>query len=428
MVDNMQTRGCLTNDAVRDAFLRVPRELFIPDVADKEGLEAVYRNEAHPAKVDQAGRWLSSSSEPQLMAAMLEALQLHAGHAVMEIGAGTGYNAALMASIVGAEGRVTSLDISPDLAQRAHAAAVAAGQIIKAVTADGRQGWPDDAPYDRIIVTASSPVIEPAWFEQLRVGGLLMVPLHEFVPPIGAIPVLRRVGNHLEMVAIVRGGFMPLRSDAEVFPEHRVLPAVGAFDSIGGDGPMVWLSGSGIGRLDATARRRLLAIILAAPTPRGRRTSITRESAWRPATIVPPEVFVAIAVPENRVVQLMRPDVAGVGVAARDGRSLAALCWRRPAHPRGRPDDDPSDVDVWTESYGSGEATAMIDRLLRMRRGLGPPTFADLKMRIDLDGAPARRSWRRWQRGDCWISFDWRQPAARRPESDQRLRGVPGGG
>ena len=104
---------------MRDAFLRVPRELFVPAFAAEHGLDAVYRDEAIVTKTDEHGTPISSSSQPQIMAIMLERLALEPGLRVLEIGAGTGYNAALLKTIVGPRGRVVSVDVDPELARGA---------------------------------------------------------------------------------------------------------------------------------------------------------------------------------------------------------------------------------------------------------------------------------------------------------------------
>src|SRR5262249_39748946 len=101
LVAHLRAQG-LRSEAVAAAFARVRRELFVPDVE----LEAAYRDEAIAAKVDARGRWLSSSSQPWIMAAMLEQLDVRPGQHVLEVGAGTGYNAALLRELVGGDGRV----------------------------------------------------------------------------------------------------------------------------------------------------------------------------------------------------------------------------------------------------------------------------------------------------------------------------------
>ena len=90
LVSELRKGGTIRTVAVASAFSEVPRELFIPEVAAEGGLEKVYRDEAHVTKKDSRGMALSSSSQPAMMAEMLELLELEPGHRVLEIGAGTG--------------------------------------------------------------------------------------------------------------------------------------------------------------------------------------------------------------------------------------------------------------------------------------------------------------------------------------------------
>src|SRR5262245_20506986 len=110
------------------------------------------------------GEVVSSSSQPEIMAIMLEQLDVRPGHRVLEIGAGTGYNAALLAHLVGGTGRVTAVDIDGDIvaAARVHlaAAGISGGQL---VCADGWACVPEDGPYDRIVLTVGAHDISPAW-------------------------------------------------------------------------------------------------------------------------------------------------------------------------------------------------------------------------------------------------------------------------
>src|SRR5258705_1075533 len=110
LVDGPVSRRCITDPRVEAAFRAVPRHLFLSSLAPEEA----YRNVAIPTKLVD-GEAVSSSSQPEIMATMLEQLGLEPGHTVLEIGAGTGYNAALMAHIVGEEGAVVTVDIDQDL-------------------------------------------------------------------------------------------------------------------------------------------------------------------------------------------------------------------------------------------------------------------------------------------------------------------------
>jgi protein-L-isoaspartate(D-aspartate) O-methyltransferase len=129
-------------------------------------------------KSDSDGLPLSASTQPAMMAIMLDLLGLVAGHRVLEIGTGTGYNAALIAHIVGGQEYVVTVDIDAALIAQARAnlAEVGCGGIA-VVCADGATGLPDSAPYDRVIVTAGVWDLAPQWFAQLGSGGRIVLPL-----------------------------------------------------------------------------------------------------------------------------------------------------------------------------------------------------------------------------------------------------------
>lgn len=164
----------LTNTAVETAFRTIPRHLFLPD----KPIEIAYQDDAIATKFDDHGRAISSSSQPAMMAIMLEQLALQPGQNVLEIGAGTGYNAALMGHLVGEHGRVTTIDIDQDIveAARSHLAA-AKCQNVTVICGDGMAGYAANAPYDRIILTVGGWEIAPAWLEQLKADGRLLLPL-----------------------------------------------------------------------------------------------------------------------------------------------------------------------------------------------------------------------------------------------------------
>jgi protein-L-isoaspartate(D-aspartate) O-methyltransferase len=174
MAANLRSHGRALSKPVQDAFAKVPRHLFLPEVAAADA----YRDEAFVLKCGPDGIPISSSSQPAMMAIMLEQLELRRSHRVLEIGTGSGYNAALMSLITGPEGTVTSVDIDAELVARARASLDAAGfPDVKVMCADGGYGDPDGAPYDRIIVTAGAWDIAPAWLEQLTASGRLVLPL-----------------------------------------------------------------------------------------------------------------------------------------------------------------------------------------------------------------------------------------------------------
>jgi len=112
------------------------------------------------------------------MARMLELLELEEGMRVLEIGAGTGYNAALLAEIVGVDGQVTTVEIQLEIAARTRRLLDTAGYgRVRLQVGDGYFGCAEDAPYDRIVVTTACADLSPFWLEQLRPGGQILIPL-----------------------------------------------------------------------------------------------------------------------------------------------------------------------------------------------------------------------------------------------------------
>lgn len=126
----------------------------------------------------QKGHFPSSScSQPSIVADMVDALDVRPGQSLLEIGTGTGWNAALLAHRVGEHGRVVTIEVDPRLAQDARRALTSAGYHPLVITGDGLTGYPPGAPYDRVICTASVREVVPrAWLDQLRPGGRLVTP------------------------------------------------------------------------------------------------------------------------------------------------------------------------------------------------------------------------------------------------------------
>jgi protein-L-isoaspartate(D-aspartate) O-methyltransferase len=249
LVDKLKANELIGTPSVEAAFRGVLRHLFVPIWP----IEAVYSDRALPTKVNDDGTWLSSSSQPAIMAIMLEQLGLETGDAVLEIGAGTGYNAALMAHIVGATGRVVTVDIEQDLVTAARENLSAGGfENVAAISADGGYGFPEDAPYDRIILTVGAPDILPAWVEQLKPGGRLVLPL---AVTTGQWSIaFERVGDHLVGLSVRACGFMLLRgafAEAHV-PPLRLGPDAGLYVRFADDRPVnagqiyQWLTGSNV--------------------------------------------------------------------------------------------------------------------------------------------------------------------------------------
>jgi protein-L-isoaspartate(D-aspartate) O-methyltransferase len=170
----LRSRGRALSRSVAEAFAQVPRHVFVPEA----GPAAAYRDEAFVIKCGPDGMPVSSSSQPAMMAIMLDQLGLEPGHRVLEIGTGSGYNAAVMSAVVGPQGQVVSIDIDPELVERSRASLAEAGyDRVTLLCADGGFGDPAGAPFDRIIVTAGAWDIAPAWLDQVVLGGFLVLPL-----------------------------------------------------------------------------------------------------------------------------------------------------------------------------------------------------------------------------------------------------------
>ncbi|MEV1179279.1 methyltransferase domain-containing protein, partial [Nonomuraea sp. NPDC049784] len=205
MVELLRKRQEIS-DRVAAALLAVPRHLFVPDVAPEDA----YRDEPIVTKRDDEGRPISSSSQPAIMAAMLDQLGVEPGQRVLEIGAGTGYNAALLAHLVGPEGRVVTVDIDEDIVAQAGRNLGAAGlSQVETVCADGAQGHAALAPYDRVIATVGVWDLAPAWREQLGAGGRLVAPLD--LRGVQASVAFERSGDHWAGLSVVPCGFMRMR-------------------------------------------------------------------------------------------------------------------------------------------------------------------------------------------------------------------------
>jgi protein-L-isoaspartate(D-aspartate) O-methyltransferase len=152
---------------VRAALLAVRREAFVPAASREEA----YAN--HPLRIGHG----QTISQPFIVALMTDLLDPAPDHVVLEVGTGSGYQAAVLAALVH---HVYSIEIIPALSEQAQAAL--AQQGVGNVTlriGDGAAGWPEHAPYDGIIVTAAGPTVPPALVAQLRPGGRMVIPLGE---------------------------------------------------------------------------------------------------------------------------------------------------------------------------------------------------------------------------------------------------------
>ncbi|MGQ9601612.1 MAG: methyltransferase domain-containing protein [Candidatus Bipolaricaulia bacterium] len=256
-VGELKKRGTLESEPVERAFRRVERHrllewfyledekgefeyagkrwskrAFDPQNPEPELLRIIYSDEALLTRLDPP----SSTSQPALVAQMLELLELKPAMNVLEIGAGTGYNAALMQEIVGKKGRITTIDIQEDVADQTRRLLQAAGyDKIEVIAKDGALGHSENAPYDRIIATVGCPDISFRWAEQLRDNGFMLIPLQHGCEGFNPLVRIWKEDSKLLGKFTSISGFMSIRGELGVEQRmsfakqeslHRREPAV----------------------------------------------------------------------------------------------------------------------------------------------------------------------------------------------------------
>lgn len=206
LVAKLRSRGVLRSPPVIDAFRAVAREDFAPEGIP---LAAAYEDRALVLTEDLDGRATSTISQPSMVALMLEQLRVRSGDRVLEIGTASGYNAALLAFLTGPTGSVHSVELDPDLADRARDK-LSGTRHISVVTGDGWAGLPECAPFDRIVVTVGVEDLSPAWGEQLVDGGTIVAPV-TLVPGLELSLELIKSGSEYRSRSVEPCGFVRLR-------------------------------------------------------------------------------------------------------------------------------------------------------------------------------------------------------------------------
>jgi protein-L-isoaspartate(D-aspartate) O-methyltransferase len=206
VVDTLRSEGWITSPGVEAVMRAVPRHEFAPEAS----LEKAYEPYAAViTKTDEHGVQLSSVSAPQIQALMLEQAQVRPGMRVLEVGSG-GLNAAYLAELVGADGKVTTVDIDPVVTGRASRLLDEHGYSrVTVVTADAAEPIPGLGKADVVMVTVGAWDIPPAWIDQLKPGGRLVVPLR--MRGLTRSVAFTRVGDHLESESAKICGFVPMQ-------------------------------------------------------------------------------------------------------------------------------------------------------------------------------------------------------------------------
>lgn len=193
---NEQLRGRDIRDAqVLDAMLRVPRHLFVSEPLRRQA----YNDSPLPIGYDQ------TISQPYIVAFMTQALDVQSNHRVLEIGTGSGYQAAVLSLLAKA---VYTIEILAPLAARARRTLADLGyRNIEVRTGNGYLGWPEHAPYDRIMVTAAPDEVPPALVQQLKIGGLMAIPVGTVRQE---LRIMRRTATAMETLTTLPVRFVPM--------------------------------------------------------------------------------------------------------------------------------------------------------------------------------------------------------------------------
>jgi protein-L-isoaspartate(D-aspartate) O-methyltransferase len=197
MVEHQIRRRGLRDESVLRAMLEVPRHLFV----ESHWVTEAYGDHAFPIGHGQ------TISQPYIVALMTSLLEPKAGLKVLEVGTGSGYQAAVLAACGLA---VYSIERIPELSEFARGNLAAAGylELVHLRVGDGSEGWPEEAPFDRIILTAGAPDLPPAIVEQLATDGLIVAPLGGY--GLQTIYRYREINGELERKAIEGARFVPL--------------------------------------------------------------------------------------------------------------------------------------------------------------------------------------------------------------------------
>lgn len=195
MVDRQLRARDIRDARVLDAMLKVPRHLFVPEPQRADA----YADSPLPIGHGQ------TISQPYIVAFMTQALNVEPGDRVLEIGTGSGYQAAVLGTLATT---VYTIEIVAPLAERARETLKNLGyRNIQVRTGNGYLGWPEHAPYDRIMVTAAPDQVPPALVQQLKIGGVMAIPVGTVSQE---LRILRRTATGIETLRTLPVRFVPM--------------------------------------------------------------------------------------------------------------------------------------------------------------------------------------------------------------------------
>jgi protein-L-isoaspartate(D-aspartate) O-methyltransferase len=396
----LKAGGHVRTPCVEAAFRAVRRDRFVPHVDWRQA----YVDETIVTKSTGKGVALSSSSQPTLMAGVLEQLDVRAGDRILEVGAGTGYNAALLAHLAGPAGSVVTIDIDPDTVASARRHLDDAGYAaVTTICGDGALGHAAGGPYDRLVVTVAAYDITPQWRAQLKEDGRMVVPVSVRGPQKSIAFV--RAGDELRSDDIVDCHYIPLRGQDSGWRDETV----GAFD----DRLTVTCE------RDAGFTRAALASALAAPGP-VRPTGILVSLAEVQSDLsmwlaVQSAGFCTIRVSEGPSCSRLLDFLYGTGVALRPLRTIGvcsprSLCMLGGRAAPGSERRDRFELLVRTFGDACAEADGVMDKIAAWA-ARGRPSSRTLRVTarpIDASAADAagaccvEKAWHRYV-------FDWQE-------------------
>lgn len=339
LVDNLVKAGTITDARIEHVFRTVPRHRFVPHAS----LDGAYADDTVATKRND-NEALSGASQPTIVATMLRQLDLHPGETVFEAGAGTGYNAALMAALV-EDGHVTTVDIDQDIVDGARRHLAETGVCNATVLCrDGALGYAERAPYDKAIATVGAYEIPDAWFHQLRTGGRLVVPVRLRGTVSRSIAFERR-GDRWASVSHEMAGFMPLRGIGDDARRYVLIAPGVKLQTYGEQDVHV-----GEGILDQPSHEVWTGVSVASGEP----------FEWL-------ELFLALRLPNAPVRMHIAPDAEGItptfgwgSTATFDGQALAYLRFRTVET------DDGTRYEFGVVSHGSAEFADRIAAEIRL--------------------------------------------------------------